>query len=29
MRKLMMKMSITADGFVSSVNGENDWVFKT
>ncbi|HEX3934993.1 MAG TPA: dihydrofolate reductase family protein [Puia sp.] len=29
MRKLIMKMSITVDGFVSGPNGENDWVFKT
>jgi dihydrofolate reductase len=29
MRKLIMKMSITVDGFVSGPNGENDWVFKS
>ncbi|GGB05158.1 dihydrofolate reductase family protein [Puia dinghuensis] len=29
MRKLQMKMSISADGFVAGVNGEKDWVFKT
>lgn len=29
MRKLMMKMSITVDGFIAGVNGEMDWVFKT
>jgi dihydrofolate reductase len=29
MRKLIMKMSISIDGFVGKVNGENDWVFKT
>jgi dihydrofolate reductase len=29
MRKLIMKMSISVDGFVSSPNGENDWIFKT
>ncbi|MDO6430890.1 dihydrofolate reductase family protein [Flavitalea sp. BT771] len=29
MRKLMMKMSISIDGFVSGANGENDWIFKT
>ena len=28
MRKLMMKMSITVDGFVADSNGKNDWVFK-
>jgi dihydrofolate reductase len=27
MRKLIMKMSITVDGFVGGPNGENDWVF--
>lgn len=26
MRKLVVKMSISVDGFVS---GENDWIFKT
>ena len=25
----MMKMSMSLDGFVSTANGENDWVFKT
>jgi dihydrofolate reductase len=29
MRKLMMKMSITVDGFVGGPNGENDWVFRS
>jgi dihydrofolate reductase len=29
MRKLIMRMSITVDGFVGGPNGENDWVFKT
>src|SRR5882724_3288351 len=29
MRKLMMKMSISLDGFVSDTNGKNDWIFKT
>jgi len=29
MRKLIMKMSMSLDGFVSSANGENDWIFKT
>jgi hypothetical protein len=29
MRKLMMKMSISVDGFVSTTNGEVDWFFKT
>ena len=29
MRKLIMKMSISIDGFVSGPNGGNDWVFKT
>lgn len=29
MRKLIMKMSISLDGFVSGANGENDWIFKT
>lgn len=29
MRKLIMKMSMSVDGFVSGVNGENDWIFKT
>lgn len=29
MRKLIMKMSITVDGFVSGLNGEADWIFKS
>ena len=29
MRKLIMKMSMSLDGFVGSPNGGNDWVFKT
>src|SRR5580704_1945586 len=29
MRKLMMKMSISVDGFVGAANGEIDWIFKT
>jgi dihydrofolate reductase len=29
MRKLIMKMSISVDGFVSSADGGKDWVFKT
>ena len=29
MRKLIMKMSISADGFVAGANGEMDWIFKT
>jgi dihydrofolate reductase len=29
MRKLIMKMSMSLDGFVSSPDGKNDWVFKT
>ncbi len=29
MRKLIMKMSISVDGFVGGPNSENDWVFKT
>ncbi len=29
MRKLMMKMSVSLDGFVCGANGENDWIFKT
>jgi len=29
MRKLMMKMSLTLDGFVSGLNGESDWIFKS
>ena len=29
MRKLMMKMNISVDGFVSGPNGEFDWVFRS
>jgi dihydrofolate reductase len=29
MRKLIMKMSITIDGFVAGPNGEADWIFKS
>ena len=29
MRKLIMKMSMSLDGFICGANGENDWVFKT
>jgi len=29
MRKLIMKMSMSLDGFVSDANGKNDWIFKT
>ncbi|MBN9379837.1 MAG: dihydrofolate reductase family protein [Chitinophagaceae bacterium] len=29
MRKLIMKMSVSLDGFVSGSNGQKDWVFKT
>ena len=29
MRKLIMKMSISVDGFVSGTNGGNEWIFKT
>jgi hypothetical protein len=29
MRKLIMKMSISLDGFVGGPNAGNDWVFKT
>jgi dihydrofolate reductase len=29
MRKLIMKMSISIDGFVSGADGGNDWIFKT
>jgi dihydrofolate reductase len=29
MRKLMMKMSISVDGYVCGPNGEADWVFKS
>jgi dihydrofolate reductase len=29
MRKLVMKMSMSVDGFVGGPNGENDWVFRS
>ena len=29
MRKLIMKMSVSIDGFVSDPNGKNDWVFRS
>ncbi|WP_212002625.1 dihydrofolate reductase family protein [Chitinophaga sp. HK235] len=29
MRKLIMKMSVSLDGFVCDSNGQKDWVFKT
>lgn len=29
MRKLIMKMSITVDGFVAGLNGKTDWMFKS
>jgi dihydrofolate reductase len=29
MRKLIMKMSMSVDGFVGGATGENDWVFKS
>ena len=29
MRKLIMKMSISLDGFVSGPNGKNDWIFRS
>jgi dihydrofolate reductase len=29
MRKLVLKMSITLDGFVCGLNGEMDWFLKT
>ena len=29
MRKLIMKMSISVDGFVTGPNGETDWIFKS
>lgn len=29
MRKLILKMSITVDAFVSGTNGENDWLFNS
>ncbi|MHA4807475.1 dihydrofolate reductase family protein [Flavitalea flava] len=28
MRKLIMKMSLSVDGFVAGPNGKNDWIFK-
>jgi dihydrofolate reductase len=28
MRKLIMKMSVTVDGFVTGPNGKTDWMFK-
>ncbi|MEP6731296.1 MAG: dihydrofolate reductase family protein, partial [bacterium] len=29
MRKLILKMSISVDAFVSGVNGESDWIFSS
>lgn len=29
MRKLIMKMSVSLDGFVADCNGQKDWVFQT
>jgi len=29
MRKLILKMDISLDGFVSGLNGESDWIFQT
>src|SRR5512133_4377455 len=29
MRKLILKMSLSADGFAGGPNGEMDWLFKT
>jgi hypothetical protein len=29
MRKLVLKMSISLDGFVGGPNGEIDWIFRT
>jgi dihydrofolate reductase len=29
MRKLIMKMSLSIDGFVGDLNGKNDWIFKS
>jgi dihydrofolate reductase len=29
MRKLVLKMSVSLDGFVSGPNGEADWIFRT
>ena len=28
-RKLVLKMSVSLDGFVSGPNGEIDWIFRT
>lgn len=29
MRKLLMKMSMSVDGFVADASGKNDWIFRT
>jgi hypothetical protein len=29
MRRLILKMSVTIDGFVGGPNGEIDWIFKS
>lgn len=29
MRKLVLKMSMSLDGFVGGPNGESDWIFRT
>ena len=29
MRKLILKMSMSVDGFVAGPNGELDWLFRT
>ncbi|HEV7556997.1 MAG TPA: dihydrofolate reductase family protein [Kofleriaceae bacterium] len=29
MRKLILKMSVSIDGFVRGANGESDWIFRT
>jgi dihydrofolate reductase len=29
MRKLVLKMSVSVDGFVGGPNGESDWIFRT
>ena len=29
MRKLILKMDVSLDGFVSGLNGESDWIFET
>jgi hypothetical protein len=29
MRKVILKMSISADGFVGGPNGEIDWIFRS